>query len=104
MNFSYYVVDFSPDERLELPEIPFVPVKLAGDGDIIERLLPTQCVMGTASSELYSKLFTFVDFGTRANAFLAACGTKLEPSVEDIAQILIKEPRKVYELANDQEK
>jgi hypothetical protein len=45
-----------------------------------------------------------VDFGARANVFLGACGTKQELSVEDIAQILVAEPRRIYELANGREK
>jgi phosphotransacetylase len=79
-------------------------VKLTGDKNILKRLRPTQCFVGTASSELYSKLFAFVDFGTRANAFLGACGIRQEPTAEDIAQILVTEPRRVYELANVREK
>jgi hypothetical protein len=104
LNFSHCLVDFSRAELRELPEIPFVPVKSTGDKNITKRLQPSQCFLGTANSELYSKLFVFVDFGTRANAFLGACGTRQEPSVEDIAQILVTEPRRAYELANVREK
>jgi Protein of unknown function (DUF3684) len=101
--FDYLVV-FSYTERQELPEIPFVPVKSTGDKDIIKRLQPTQCFLGTPNSDLYSKLFAFVDFGTDANAFLRACGIRQEPSVGDIAQILVTEPRRAYELASSREK
>jgi hypothetical protein len=102
--FSRYLVDFSRAERHEVREIPFVPVKSTGDKNITKRLQPIQCFLGTAKSELYSKLFAFVDFGARASIFLGACGARQEPYVEDIAQILVTEPRRVYELANGREK
>ena len=104
LNLSHCLVDFSPAERQQLQEIPFVPVKSTGEKGIIKILQPIQCFLGTASSELYSKIFAFVDFGARANLFLGACGTRQEPSIEDVAQILITEPRRVYELANGREK
>jgi Protein of unknown function (DUF3684) len=104
LNFSRYLVDFSPAELRELLDMPIVPVKSTGDKGIIKILQPSQCFLGAANSELYSKLFAFVDFGTPANIFLGACGTRKEPSVEDIAQILVTEPRRVYELADVREK
>jgi hypothetical protein len=58
----------------------------------------------TKGSELHSKLFAFVDFGARANVFLGTCGTKQEPSVEEIAQILVADPQRIYQLVNGREK
>jgi hypothetical protein len=102
--FSHYLVDFSPADRRGLIHTPFVPVKSTGDSGIIKRLQPSQCFLGAATSELYSKLFAFVDFGTNANVFLGACGAKQEPSFEDFAQLWLAEPRKIYKLANGREK
>jgi hypothetical protein len=104
LNFSHYLVDFSPAELPELADTPFVPVKSTEDKGIFKRLQPSQCFLGVANSELYSKLFAFVDFGPRANVFLGACGTRQEPSVEDFAQLLLAEPRRIYKLANGREK
>jgi hypothetical protein len=104
LNFSHYLVDFSPAELQELADTPFVPVKSTGDNGIIKKLQPNQCFLGAANSELYSKLFAFVDFGARANVFLGACGARQEPSVEDFAQLLLAEPRRIYKLANGREK
>ena len=105
LNFSHYLVDFSQAELLKLSETPFVPVKSIGDKSIVKRLQPIDCYFSdTGGSELHSKLFAFVDFGARAKVFLGACGTRQEPSVEDIAQILLREPRRIYELANGREK
>jgi hypothetical protein len=104
LNISHYLVDFSPAELRELPDTPFVPVNSTGDKSIIKRLQPNQCFLGAANSELYSKLFAFVDFGARANGFLGACGARQEPSVEDFAQLLLAEPRTIFKLANGREK
>lgn len=105
LNFSHYLVDFSQAELLKLSATPFVPVKSIGDKSIIRRLQPIQCFFSDkGGSELHSKLFAFVDFGARANMFLGACGSRQEPSVEEIAQILLADPRRIYELANGREK
>jgi hypothetical protein len=104
LKFSLYLIDFSPAERRELAYMPFVPVTSTGDEGIIKRLQPNQCFLGTANSELYSKLFAFLDFGARANVFLGACGARQEPSVEDFAQLLLTESRRIYKLANGREK
>lgn len=102
--FISHFVDFSSAELRKLSETPFVPVKFIGDKSIIRRLQPIQCYFSeTGGSELHSKLFAFVDFGARAKMFLGACGTKQEPSVEEIAQILLTDPRGVYQLANGRE-
>ena len=68
-------------------------------------LSPSQCYFKSKSNHpLYSKLFAFVDFGTSANSFLNACGAKGEPSVEDIVTVLLKDPRKFFQLAGGQDK
>ena len=103
LSFSHCLIDFSQTELRKLSKTPFVPVTSTEDNST-KRLQPIQCYSGTAGSELHSKLFAFVDFGARANLFLGACGTKEEPSVEDIAQILVAEPRRIYNLANGREK
>ena len=101
---SRCLVDFSPAKLRKLADTPFVPVKFTGDNGIIKKLQPNQCFLGASNSELYSNLFAFVDFGARANVFLGACGARQEPSVEDFAQILLAEPRRIYKLANGREK
>ena len=63
-------------------------------------LPPNQCYLkGKSNRQLYSKLFVFVDFGPSANSFLNACGMKGEPSVEDIAITLMKNPHYFHQLA-----
>lgn len=53
----------------------------------------------TSSTVVHSNLFTFVDFGSKANVFLRACGVKNEPSVPEIAAILLQDPKRFLELA-----
>lgn len=66
---------------------------------------PNQCYFkGESSGQFHSKLFVFVDFGTSANSFLKACGTKGEPSVEEIALMLLKDPRQFFQLAEGRDK
>ena len=68
-------------------------------------LPPNQCYFkGESSGQFHSKLFVFVDLGTSANSFLKACGTKGEPSVEEIVQILLKNPRQFFDLAEGRDK
>ncbi|KAI0747853.1 hypothetical protein C8Q80DRAFT_1168786 [Daedaleopsis nitida] len=92
------ITAFSPTELRALSQTPIVPVK--GMNGAIRHHPPTQCYFkGESKAQVHSKLFTFVDFGSTANTFLSACGVKHEPSVEEIAKILLDNPRQFYELA-----
>ncbi|TFY51778.1 hypothetical protein EVJ58_g10387 [Rhodofomes roseus] len=93
------IAEFTPAQLKTLSEMPIIPVTAPGEKQA--RLMPpSQCYLrGQTEAQLHSKLFTFVDFGTRANQFLSACGSKQEPSVEEIAKIILDDPRKFYELA-----
>lgn len=71
----------------------------------IELRAPKDCYFKRDSSQtLHSKLFIFVDFGAKANAFLSACGTKHEPSVEEIVQTLLSDPKRFFRLSGGREK
>ncbi|EIW74063.1 hypothetical protein CONPUDRAFT_86046 [Coniophora puteana RWD-64-598 SS2] len=95
------IVDFAPGELTAMSKLPIVPVSIGG---AIRHLSPSQCYIGkSASQEFHSKLFTYVDFGKAANGFLSACGTKQEPSIDEIAQILISDPRNFFTLAGGKE-
>ncbi|KAH9061941.1 hypothetical protein EDB87DRAFT_1716602 [Lactarius vividus] len=98
------LVVLSPEELRKLSETPFVPVKSTGGEGVIQRLPPKRCYFaGIGVTKLHARHFSFVDFGSRANRFLEACGVKYKPHVEEVAQILLADPRKIYELANDRE-
>lgn len=97
--------DFSNPELGRLAQLPMVPTrKDTGEGSKLDIrwLPPSQCFFARDSEgNFHSKLFVFVNFGTPANGFLSACGTKHEPNVEDVAQMLLKDPHGFYRLAEN---
>ncbi|KAI0781217.1 hypothetical protein BD413DRAFT_667167 [Trametes elegans] len=96
------VTSFTPTEIRTMSQMAFVPVK-APNG-VVHHLPPSQCYFkGESQGQVHSKLFTFVDFGATANTFLSACGVKHEPSVEEVARILLDNPRRFFELAEGRE-
>lgn len=67
---------------------------------------PGECyfIQDKEQSHFHSKLFTFVDFGNRANNFLAACGVRNAPTTDEVAKMLIENPKGFYELAGGPER
>lgn len=95
-------IDFKSSDLQRLSSIAFVPIQAEKGtaGPTIRWLPPSQCYLaGQGGAAFHSKLFVFVDFGTSANAFLTACGTRSQPSVEEVAKILLNNPLQFYELA-----
>ncbi|KAJ2913257.1 hypothetical protein MD484_g7175, partial [Candolleomyces efflorescens] len=87
--------EFSKSHLQEMSEARFVPTKSG-------HLSPSQCFIGAQSSNsVHSSLFTFVNFGNVANSFLMACGAKQEPSIEEIAKILLEDPARYYKLCGE---
>lgn len=79
-----------------------VPIKSKQEkgNDTMKWLPPAQCFFGGGGkASFHSKLFVYVDFGAAANSFLSACGTKHEPSVEQVVLMLLADPHKFYNLA-----
>ncbi|KAF8549066.1 hypothetical protein OG21DRAFT_1500623 [Imleria badia] len=92
------ISSFSQRELTKLSELPIVPTRSS------TQLAPTQCYLSEgAKDEFHTKLFVFVDFGPIANRFLKACGSKSEPSVKDIAESLVGDPERFYDLAGGHE-
>ncbi|KAI0342553.1 hypothetical protein BDW22DRAFT_1484759 [Trametopsis cervina] len=101
------IVDFSNKDLERLSQLLIVPIettslKVDDKGKQAVRLVaPSHCFFKKdAQAQVHSKLFTFVDFGKQANQFLSVCGTKHEPTVEEIAQILLENPHRFWELAD----
>ena len=46
--------------------------------------------------ELYHLIFNFVDFGLNGNLFLQSCGSRAQPTVLQIAEILIDNPAQIF--------
>ncbi|KAI0701855.1 hypothetical protein BC835DRAFT_1435271 [Cytidiella melzeri] len=96
------IADFSNKELETLSQLLIVPIVDDKGKKTLRLMAPNQCYFKKdAQAQIYSKLFTFIDFGTQANQFLSACGTKHEPTVEEIAQILLENPHRFWELADN---
>lgn len=95
-------VDFSDSELTILSNTSFIPIP-DPSGKGITHTPPRRCLLNINTGKLQSKLFTCVDFGAAANSFLSACGTKREASVEELAQMLLADPRKFYDLSGGPE-
>ena len=98
------MIGFTQPQLTILSKLPIVPTKGSG-AQQLRWLTPTQCYLGDGTKgEFHSKLFVFVDFGPVANRFLSACGSKNEPSIDEVAEILISDPKKFYGLSGGYEK
>ncbi|CAA7259259.1 unnamed protein product [Cyclocybe aegerita] len=99
--FATRVNDFKNSDLQVLSQLPFVPVRLekSATAPLIRWFPPSQCYLGNSTETFHSKLFTFVNFGTSANAFLSACGTRNQPTVEEVVKMLLDNPRRFYDLA-----
>ncbi|KAG2339109.1 hypothetical protein BDR05DRAFT_1062316 [Suillus weaverae] len=99
-----HVADFSSSQLSIISGLPIVPTQVESGSQTLRWLSPSQCYLGVASKgQFHSKLFVFVDFGPSANSFLSTCGSKQEPSVEEVASILVADPRRFYDLAGGYE-
>ncbi|KAI9454957.1 hypothetical protein HD554DRAFT_2149343 [Boletus coccyginus] len=93
--------NFSPSDLIKLSGLPIVPT---GPSSAPKLLPPTKCHLGQGTrSVLYAKLFVFVDLGPDANNFLVACGSKNNVSIEDVAEVLIENPKQFFDLAGGHE-
>ncbi|KAA6409490.1 MAG: hypothetical protein FRX48_07044 [Lasallia pustulata] len=60
----------------------------------VRHLSPRVCFLGDGVQ--YSEIFDYVDFGQQANLFLLKCGSKHEPSTLELAQLVVREPARVF--------
>ena len=104
--FGYFAgrlgeIDGSIIPRLKI--LPFVPVfsKEKEKHMAVRHATPQSVFLG--ESETYGKVFDFVDFGNTANSFLMRCGSKLEPTRTEVAQILVREPARISSTFRDPE-
>ncbi|KAK7035286.1 hypothetical protein VNI00_012053 [Paramarasmius palmivorus] len=98
-----HVAEFSGGQLQRLSQTPMIPVGNQEKGGIQYRC-PVQCYFGKdARAAFHSKLFLFIDFGQVANGFLTACGVKPQPTTDEVAQMLLADPRNFYELAGGSE-
>ncbi|KAF8581823.1 hypothetical protein K439DRAFT_1513339 [Ramaria rubella] len=96
--------DFTSSELSRLESVSFIPViassPLKDSLASIRMRTPRNCYISRETNTgFHSQLFTFIDFGSRANGFLFACGVRSEPTVDEFAQILVADPKNFYKLA-----
>ena len=79
----------------------FVPVTkrdssslMSGKSKGVRHLAPSLCFLG--DSEQYRDLFDYVDFGPAANSFLLRCGSKHEPTIFEVAKLVVREPARIF--------
>ncbi|KPI41695.1 uncharacterized protein AB675_9379 [Cyphellophora attinorum] len=96
--FEYFAgrlgeIDGSVIPRLKV--LPFVPIlsKNKEKYTALRHATPQSVFLG--ESETFGEIFDFVDFGNTANSFLIRCGSKLEPTKTEVAQILVREPARI---------
>jgi hypothetical protein len=51
------------------------------------------------ASAMYRALFTYIDFGPKANTFLRSIGVQPEPTIAEVAKLLVKNPQRVLNQA-----
>ncbi|GLI81444.1 hypothetical protein PoHVEF18_009825 [Penicillium ochrochloron] len=90
------VSDLSPQDVERVGNAPIIPVvinTMSEKGPRTRLVAPRLCYLG--DGEDYKDIFDFVDFGQEANLFLMAVGSRREPTKNEIARMLVKEPARI---------
>ncbi|KAG9313683.1 hypothetical protein JVU11DRAFT_6029 [Chiua virens] len=89
---------FTSEQLGELSGMRIVPTKPESSGDL-QWVSPADCYLGHPKDQFTMNLFIFVNFGEKANDFLSTCNAKDVPSVRDVAESLIHDPDRFYDVA-----
>jgi hypothetical protein len=81
--------------------MPIVPARSPQSG-ALANTAPARVYFLRAGG-VHSRLFASVDLGARANACLAALGAKDAPGADEVAQMLLRDPRAFWALADGRE-
>ena len=102
--FAHRLGEIGPTYMSRLREMRFVPIfaKNKEKPVVKSHEAPSNCFLG--ESETYGDIFNYVDFGHEANSFLIRCGSKPEPSITEISQILVREPARISSTFRNPEK
>ncbi|EST08526.1 Protein of unknown function DUF3684 [Kalmanozyma brasiliensis GHG001] len=111
------VPEFSLNDFAQLRGAEFIPVRRnkpsaavdaaaakessssSATGEVV-LVAPMNCYFGgSASDTQFKDVFFYCDFGSVAGAFLKNCGVRNEPSIEEVAERLVSEPQRFYQLA-----
>ncbi|GAA5908053.1 uncharacterized protein JCM6883_004102 [Sporobolomyces salmoneus] len=102
---SSQVSHFTPADIEALQWGSFVPIRrLGGKIEIVSPLNLFFSSDSTLPAGLRNLFVTVPDFGPAAKPLLVACGVKEAPSTSEIANMLIGDPKKFYELCGSAER
>lgn len=65
---------------------------------------PTECYFESDDTNFHKELFLYVSFGSLANSFLRSCGVKDEPTILELANMLVKDPQRFWDLCGGGER
>lgn len=82
----------------------FIPVASHREDEGIVLIEPTQCYFESNGSSFHKELFTYVNFGEKANMFLRSCGVKDEPTTTELATMIVKDPARFWNLSGGGER
>ncbi|MCJ1472983.1 hypothetical protein MMC13_001632, partial [Lambiella insularis] len=109
--FSYFATrlnDINGRPLEILSQASFVPVSVKPRSSTpkgsVRFLPPRLCFLGTGNDDKYAEIFDYEDFGSTANSFLLRCGSKHEPSTQELAQLVVREPARVFTVFDSPDK
>ncbi|GBB83155.1 hypothetical protein RclHR1_00010037 [Rhizophagus clarus] len=94
--------DFTEDDLNSLINLNFIPTKKNSRSKTTTLTCPRNCFF-TVQEDLKNFL-SCIDFGSKANRFLRICGVKDEPTSTELAELLVRSSREVYNSLGDLEK
>ena len=95
--FSQRLGDMSRQLTDSLGQAAIIPIsdRSSSEKPLIRFISPRSCFLGKGGK--YEDIFDYADFGI-GNAFLLACGSKHEPTVSELAQLVVREPARIFDL------
>ncbi|KAI8829064.1 hypothetical protein BJ741DRAFT_538973 [Chytriomyces cf. hyalinus JEL632] len=98
--FSYLAgrqQEFSAQDWNIVRSLKFIPITMPKDSPSnpggLTWIEPTKVYFGSKNSSGYQDQFIHIDFGETSNAFLRACGVKDEPTPQELAEQLVRNPQ-----------
>ena len=88
----------------KLQDLNFVPIFSKNKEKPMVKSYTSPRNVFLGDSDTFGEIFSYVDFGQEANAFLLKCGSKPEPTKIEVAQILVREPARISSTFKNPEK
>lgn len=74
--------------------VPIPPTRAAEQkGSVLKLVQPTSVFIGTGDE--YGDIFDYVDFGEDINLFLLRIGSKREPTITEVVQLLVQDAKRI---------